>query len=117
MANWIDDLADDLRRIAAGAHHDPHAVLGAHERGKLMTLIAYLPAAQSVRVDDRLGLTRVRGTDFFRWQGPRGSLKIVLAGGLEEEREVRILWTIERTAGPGEVSLPEPSDAPEAEEA
>ena len=49
--------------------------------------------------------------------GPRGSLQIVLAGGLEEEREVRILWTIERTAGPGEVSLPEPSDAPEADEA
>ncbi len=50
-------------------------------------------------------------------RGPRGSLQIVLAGGLEAEREVRILWTIERTAGPGEASLPEPSDAPEAEEA
>jgi uncharacterized heparinase superfamily protein len=49
-------------------------------------------------------------------RGPRGSLQIVLAGGLEEEREVRILWTIERTAGPGEASVPEPNDAPEAEE-
>jgi uncharacterized heparinase superfamily protein len=50
-------------------------------------------------------------------RGPRGSLQIVLAGGLEAEREVRIVWTIERTAGPGEANLPEPSDAPEGEEA
>jgi hypothetical protein len=37
----------------------------------------------------------------------------VLAGGLEEEKEVRIAWTIERTAGPGEASLVEPSDTHE----
>jgi 1,4-alpha-glucan branching enzyme len=82
MANWIDDLADDLRRIAAGAHHDPHGVLGARDRGKLTTLIAYLPAAQAVRLDNRLDdrlddraeLKRVPGSDFFSWQGPRGSL-------------------------------------------
>jgi uncharacterized heparinase superfamily protein len=46
-------------------------------------------------------------------RGPRRSLQVVLAGGLEEEKEVRIAWTIERTAGPGEASLVEPSDTHE----
>jgi uncharacterized heparinase superfamily protein len=47
-------------------------------------------------------------------RGPRRCLQIVLAGGLEEEREVRIVWTFERTAEPGEASLANPSGAPEA---
>ena len=74
MVNWSDDLASDLRRIAAGTHHDPHAVLGARDRGTVATLIAYLPAAQAVSIDGRLELTRIPGSDFFRWQGPLGSL-------------------------------------------
>jgi uncharacterized heparinase superfamily protein len=43
-------------------------------------------------------------------RGPRRSVQVALSGGLEEEREMRIVWTIERTAAPGEVSLPEPED-------
>ena len=35
-------------------------------------------------------------------RGPRASFQIVLQGGLEEEREIQIAWTIERTARPGE---------------
>ena len=70
MANWIDDLADDLRRIAAGTHHDPHGVLGLRKRGTRSTLIAYLPAARSASIDGRLDLARVPGSDFFAWQGP-----------------------------------------------
>jgi 1,4-alpha-glucan branching enzyme len=73
-ADWIDDLAEDLRRIAAGSHHDPHGVLGARDRGHLSTLIAYLPATRSARIEGVAELTRVPGTDFFRWQGLRGSL-------------------------------------------
>lgn len=45
-------------------------------------------------------------------RGPRRSLQIVLTGGLEEEREVRILWTLERTAAPGEAALADPGEAP-----
>ena len=74
MANWIDELADDLRRIAAGTHHDPHGVLGARDRGALSTLITYLPAAQNVTIDGRLAMTRLPGTDFFHWQGSHGTL-------------------------------------------
>ena len=83
MANWIDDLADDLRRIAAGTHHDPHGVLGLRKRGTLSTLIAYLPAARSASIDGRLDLARIPGSDFFTWQGPPN-------GGLP--RHYRICW-------------------------
>jgi uncharacterized heparinase superfamily protein len=44
-------------------------------------------------------------------RGPRASFQIVLQGGLEEEREIEIAWTIERTAAPGEARLPETGDA------
>jgi hypothetical protein len=37
----------------------------------------------------------------------------VLQGGLEQEREMQIVWTIERAAAPGEASLPEPAATPE----
>ena len=43
-------------------------------------------------------------------RGPRRSAQIALAGGLEEEKEVRIVWTIERTTAAGEASAPEPGD-------
>jgi uncharacterized heparinase superfamily protein len=46
-------------------------------------------------------------------RGPRRSLQIVLTGGLEEEREVRILWTLERTAAPGEATIADPDDEPD----
>ncbi|MBS0387485.1 MAG: 1,4-alpha-glucan branching enzyme, partial [Proteobacteria bacterium] len=74
MANWIDDLAHDRGRIAAGTHHDPHAILGQHERGGLATVLAYLPAARSARINGELELQRIPGSDFFHWQGPKGSL-------------------------------------------
>jgi uncharacterized heparinase superfamily protein len=44
-------------------------------------------------------------------RGPRASFQIVLQGGLEEEREIEIAWAIERTAAPGEASLPQARDA------
>jgi uncharacterized heparinase superfamily protein len=44
-------------------------------------------------------------------RGPRGSQQIVLQGGMEEEREVQIMWTIERS--PGEVPQAEPAASAE----
>jgi uncharacterized heparinase superfamily protein len=44
-------------------------------------------------------------------RGPRGSFQIVLQGGLEEEREIQIAWSVERTAAPGEARLPQAGDA------
>lgn len=44
-------------------------------------------------------------------RGPRGSQQIVLQGGLEEEREMQIAWTIERS--PGEAPQAEPTPTPD----
>jgi uncharacterized heparinase superfamily protein len=46
-------------------------------------------------------------------RGPRRSVQVILQGGLEEEREINITWSIERTAAPGGATLPAPSDVPE----
>ena len=71
--SWLEPLQEDLRRIAAGRHHDPHAVLGAHLRGGRLTLLAYLPAAQAARAAD-CELERLPDSDFFCWQGAPGRL-------------------------------------------
>jgi uncharacterized heparinase superfamily protein len=39
-------------------------------------------------------------------RGPRPSVQVILQGGLEEEREINITWSIERTAAPGGAALP-----------
>jgi uncharacterized heparinase superfamily protein len=46
-------------------------------------------------------------------RGPRPSTQITLQGGLEEEREIHIVWSMERAAAQGEASLPDPNEAPE----
>jgi uncharacterized heparinase superfamily protein len=46
-------------------------------------------------------------------RGPRRSVQVILQGGLEEEREINIAWSIERTAAPGGANMPAPSDVPE----
>lgn len=44
-------------------------------------------------------------------RGPRRSLQVVLTGGMEEERDIRIQWNLERIAEPGEGALPVPAPA------
>jgi 1,4-alpha-glucan branching enzyme len=39
---------DDLARLVAGTHHDPHAVLGAHEYGEHTVIRAFRPQAATV---------------------------------------------------------------------
>src|SRR5258708_35147795 len=76
VADWIDDLAGDLRRIAEGTHHDPHGVLGARTRGGRSTVLVHLPDTAAVIIDGRHEMQRGAGSDFFRWQGPPGSLSL-----------------------------------------
>src|SRR5258708_25444466 len=76
VADWIDDLAGDLRRIAEGTHHDPHGVLGARTRGGRSTVLVHLPDTAAVIIDGRHEMQRVAGSDFFRWQGPPGTLSL-----------------------------------------
>ena len=76
VADWVDDLAGDLQRLAAGTHHDPHAVLGARERGGQVTVLVHLPDTAGVRIDGQHEMRRVAGSDFFRWQGLPGTLSL-----------------------------------------
>src|SRR5262249_61771489 len=46
-------------------------------------------------------------------RGPRPSTQIILQGGLEEEREIHIVWSIERAAAQGEASFPDPTEPPQ----
>jgi 1,4-alpha-glucan branching enzyme len=41
---------DDLRRLLAGAHHDPHSVLGVHADAGTTVVRAYRPGAKAVAV-------------------------------------------------------------------
>jgi 1,4-alpha-glucan branching enzyme len=77
MAKRVDfrtQLEMDLRRIAEGRHHDPHSVLGIHERDGAAHVLLYIPAARDVKLDGRLDAARLDGTDFFSWSGPRSAL-------------------------------------------
>jgi 1,4-alpha-glucan branching enzyme len=70
---WLEPLQQDLHRIASGRHHDPHAVLGAHQRQGALTLLAYLPAVQAVQAA-AFELERLPNSDFFCWQGTPGQM-------------------------------------------
>ncbi len=58
-----------LRRIAEGRHHDPHSVLGLHDRVGKALFLAYLPATREARIVDGPGLQRLPGSDFY-WCAP-----------------------------------------------
>ena len=62
-------LQAGIERIAAGQHHDPHSLLGCHEKDGSTIVLAYLPDAASAWIADGPPLQRLTGTDFFHWQG------------------------------------------------
>ena len=64
----------DLRRIAAGEHHDPHAILGAHGSGGRFHVLLFIPGASDVRLEDRFEAARVPDSDFFLFEGKRKAL-------------------------------------------
>src|SRR5271165_1578075 len=74
VAQRLHELADDLRRIGEGRHHDPHQVLGRHERDGQSIVLAYLPGARLVRLEHRHEMRRIRGTDVFAWAGAGAGL-------------------------------------------
>ncbi len=52
-ASLRSQLEMDLRRISEGRHHDPHSVLGIHERDGARARAGLPPAARDVRLDGR----------------------------------------------------------------
>ena len=66
--HWSANLADDLRRIAAGTHHDPHGVLGGHvtvEDGVFLSgMYDYIGAANHIHNNVHNGVTVVTNAAF-----------------------------------------------------
>jgi 1,4-alpha-glucan branching enzyme len=62
-------IATELQRIAAGAHHDPHGVLGVHADATGTVVRAYLPATREVRLVDGRPFARMGDSDFFELRG------------------------------------------------
>ena len=73
-ADFRTQLEMDLRRIAEGRHHDPHSILGIHERDGIARVCVYIPSARDVKLDDRFDAPRAGDSDFFSWSGPRSAL-------------------------------------------
>jgi uncharacterized heparinase superfamily protein len=91
-------------------HPSVRAAMAPDERSALLVL----PNGESWTITANTPTIAVEESVFLADErGPRRTLQVVLTGGLEEEREVRILWTIERTAEPGEASVAEPGAAPD----
>ncbi len=65
----LSELSDDFARLAAGRHHNPHGVLGVHAVPGGTRVLAHLPGAQTVRLERRHAMHRVRDTDIFVWHG------------------------------------------------
>ena len=93
-------------------HLHPDVIAQMAEDERSVTLI--LPNRESWTVTANTPTIALEESVFLADErGPRGSQQIVLQGGLEQEREMQIVWTIERAAAPGEASLPEPAATPE----
>jgi 1,4-alpha-glucan branching enzyme len=72
--DWVRRFAADLERIAAGRHHDPHAILGPHLRDGALEVLVYRPDAARVRLDGRFDLQRYQASDVWYWRGTPGDL-------------------------------------------
>ena len=63
-------LPEPFTRIIEARHHDPFEVLGRHADGDRVTVRAFLPRAERVRiVEADAELVRIEGTDLFTWEG------------------------------------------------
>ncbi|MEY2398032.1 MAG: 1,4-alpha-glucan branching enzyme [Actinomycetota bacterium] len=66
-------LRDELERLAAGEHRDPHRVLGPHAEGNLVTVRVFRPDAESVALvvdGKRVAATRCHASGMFEASVP-----------------------------------------------
>ena len=80
------DLPQDVLKIIEARHFDPFSVLGKHslEDGSNQEIVrVFIPRARAVflnneinneKSDQGIELQRIRETDLFQWQGPKGSI-------------------------------------------
>jgi len=72
--DWLYESMTDLDRLAAGRHHDPHSILGAHPRDGALRYLVYQPGAGAVRIAGGPALARHADGDFWHWSGAPGAL-------------------------------------------
>ena len=48
VSRYLAPDPSDLHRLISGTHHDPHAILGAHEYGEQTVIRAFRPHAKVV---------------------------------------------------------------------
>jgi uncharacterized heparinase superfamily protein len=93
-------------------HLHPEVVARLAEDERSVTLV--LPSCESWTLTANTPTISIEESVFLADErGPRSSQQIVLQGGLEEEREMQIVWSIEKAASPGETSPSEPASAPD----
>lgn len=75
LAAALRGLEADLGRLAAGAHHDPHGVLGPHRLADGRTrVLLHVPHCTRVELEGGHRATRLPGSDFFAWVGEPSTL-------------------------------------------
>jgi uncharacterized heparinase superfamily protein len=82
--------------VTAGMEEDERSVRLVLPNDEVWTLRANTP---TIALEESVFLADERG--------PHASAQVVLAGGLEAEREARVVWTIERAPAPGEAPPPD----------
>lgn len=66
--NKANTLDSNLIRIIEAKHHDPFSVLGRHTAGDKTIIRAFLPYAETVRIEqDGPEMKRIAGTDLFEY--------------------------------------------------
>ncbi|MED5509122.1 MAG: 1,4-alpha-glucan branching protein GlgB [Pseudomonadota bacterium] len=70
MAMIFDkNLNDDIIKIVEARHHDPFSVLGLHQQDDKVIVRAFLPDTAEAKIDNKLPMTRIEGSDVFVWLG------------------------------------------------
>jgi 1,4-alpha-glucan branching enzyme len=73
--SMASSISESLLRIQQACHHDPFEVLGRHTQGGQVLIRTFLPHASEVHLEGcDEALTRIRGSDFFEWQGDADSV-------------------------------------------
>ena len=74
MRELIASLERDFERLRDARHHDPHAILGRHQRAGREMVVVFLPGASHVRINRTKDAQRHRSSDIFIWHGEPGSI-------------------------------------------
>jgi 1,4-alpha-glucan branching enzyme len=67
-------IDDELAKVVAGTHHDPHGVLGPRRLDGRCRVVLLLPHVARAALEGTLEARRLGGSDVFVWEGPADGL-------------------------------------------